>query len=168
MKLIRIAIVIVAKLARIAIAQDVIATILYLEAARSTTCVPKLLEQERQRRSWGWSSAIRARIDVLDEADGNAEVITIAELLCIDAIAELANDPCQALDGARQHIELLQETTSECEQQKLKLSCPAASELSASYTERRCAESWPSESQSDGAQNLIHLEITKQIFITSV
>ena len=86
-------IIVIAKLTRIAIAQNLIAAILYLEAPRDTTFIPELLEQERQRRGWGWSSGTRARIEVLDEADGVAEVVTIAELLCIDIITKLANDP---------------------------------------------------------------------------
>jgi hypothetical protein len=91
LKLIRIAI---AKPAGIAIVQNAIAPILWIETTRSTTCVPELLEQERQWRSWGWCSAICARIDVLDEADGVAEIVTIVELLYIDTITKLANDSC--------------------------------------------------------------------------
>jgi len=89
-------IIVIAKPAGVAIVQDAIAPILWIETTRSTSCVPKLLEQERQRRGWSWSSGIRARIEVLDEADGVAEVITIAavaELLYIDTITKLANDP---------------------------------------------------------------------------
>ena len=91
MKLIRIAI---AKPAGVAIVQDAIAPILWIQTTRSTSCVPKLLEQERQRRSWCWCSTICARIDVLDEADGGAEIVTIAELLYLDSVTKLANDPC--------------------------------------------------------------------------